>query len=139
MPDLSRYFVRSSLSCLGLGFTLGGLILGAKAGLVTADVWMWLPAHIALLLFGWLIQLALGVSYWILPRQTGRDRGRAGWAWASFGVSQAGLILVVFSLLGMWMAPAGGMLTPGIILLALGVGAFAVHAMPRIRATITPR
>ena len=135
MPNLSRYFVRSSLLCLGLGFTLGGLILSAKAGFVTPDVWMWLPAHIALLLFGWLIQLALGVGYWILPRHVGGDRGRPAWAWASFGMSQAGIALVVFSLLGMWIAPARQMLTAGIILLALGVGAFVVHAMPRIRAT----
>lgn len=139
MPSLSRYFVRSSLLCLGLGFTLGGLILSAKAGAVTADVWMWLPAHIALLLFGWLIQLALGVGYWILPRNTGGDRGRTGWAWGSFWVSQAGLILVIFSLLGMWIAPAEQLLTPGISLLGLGVGAFAIHAAPRIRQTITAR
>ena len=136
MPGLSRYFVRSSLLCLGLGFVLGGLILSAKAGLVTADVWMWLPAHIALLLFGWLIQLALGVGFWILPRQTGGNRGRPGWAWGSFMACQIGLALVVLSLLGMWIAPAGQLLTPGIVLLALGVGAFAVHALPRIRATV---
>lgn len=139
MPGLSRYFVRSSLLCLGLGFTLGGLILSAKAGLVTTDVWIWLPAHIALLLFGWLIQLALGVGYWILPRQVGGDRGQPAWAWGSFAACQAGLALVIFSLLGMWIGPAGQLLTPGIILLALGVGAFAIHAMPRIRATITQR
>jgi hypothetical protein len=139
MPNLSRYFVRSSLMCLGLGFTLGGLILSTKAGLVTTDVWIWLPAHIALLLFGWLIQLALGVGYWILPRQTGGNRGRPGWAWGSFAVCQAGLMLVTFSLLGMWITPAGQLLTPGIVLLALGVGAFAIHTMPRIRGNVSQK
>lgn len=135
MPQLSRYFVRSSLLCLGLGFTLGGLILTAKAGFVTPDVWGWLPAHIILLLFGWLIQLALGVSYWILPRHSGGDRGRPRWAWGSFAAFQFGLLLVALSLLGQWITPAGGLLTPGVILLTLGVIAFAIHATPRIRST----
>lgn len=139
MPTLSRYFVRSSLLCLGLGFTLGGLILTAKAGFITPDVWGWLPAHIILLLFGWLIQLALGVSYWILPRHDGGDRGRPRWAWGSFLACQLGLLLVTLSLLGTWIAPAGQLLAPGIILLALGVIAFGVHAMPRIRPVVVTK
>ena len=135
MPDLSRYFVRSSLLCLGVGFTLGGLILSAKGGFVSPDVWGWLPAHIILLLFGWLIQLALGVSYWILPRHTGGDRGRPRWAWGSFTAFQIGLMLVAVSLLNPWIAPAGGLLTPGVVVLAAGVIAFGMHAAPRVRAT----
>jgi heme/copper-type cytochrome/quinol oxidase subunit 1 len=136
MPTLTRYFVRSSLLCLGVGFTLGGLILTAKAGLISPDVWGWLPAHITLLLFGWLIQLALGVSYWILPRHFGGDRGRPVMAWGSFLIFQLGLLLVTLSLFGIWIKLMGGLLVPGFLLLALGVAVFAAHAAPRIRPVI---
>lgn len=134
MPALSRYFVRSALICLVAGFTLGGLILAAKAGVVSSDVWGWLPAHIALLLMGWLVQLGLGVAYWILPRHRGGDRGRPGWAWGAFAACQIGLALVGISLGSVWMASLRGALPPGIMLMALGIGLFAVHAWPRIRA-----
>ena len=56
MPRLSTYFVKSALICLALGFTIGGLILTSKATpVVSATVWLWFPAHIVLLLDGWLI------------------------------------------------------------------------------------
>lgn len=134
MPSLSRYFIRSSLLCLGVGFTIGGAILTAKAGLIVTDVLIWLPAHIALLLFGWLIQLALGVSYWILPRHSGGVRGRPAWAWGSFLIFQLGLLLVALSLFSLWLSLVSRLLAPGFVLLALGVAAFAIHAEPRIRA-----
>src|SRR5215510_1648935 len=98
MPRLSQYFVKSALICLALGFTIGGLLLASKAtSAVSALVWLWFPAHIILLLNGWLVQLALGVAYWILPRVAGTDRGRIQWAWASFVMLQTGLILIGLS------------------------------------------
>jgi heme/copper-type cytochrome/quinol oxidase subunit 1 len=98
MPRLSQYFVKSSFICLAAAFTISGLILAAKGGLGSPVVWEWLPAHIALALNGWLIQLAMGVAYWIFPRILGADRGRPFWAWTAFFVFQGGILLVVISL-----------------------------------------
>lgn len=136
MPRLSRYFVRSSLLSLLTGFVIGGLILSAKAGVVSPMLWLWFPAHIAFLLVGWLIQLALGVAYWIFPRIILTERGRTRWAWAAFGAMQVGLLLVALSLLQIWWASAQHFLGFGILFQALSVVLFGIHAWPRIRAAI---
>lgn len=135
MPTLSRYFIRSALLCLVVGFTLGGLILAAKGGAVDPQVWVWLPVHMALLLNGWLVQLSLGVAYWILPRVYLRERGRRAWAWAGFAVFQAGLVLTVMAAAGLWVPEAASLFAPALILQTAGVALFAVHAWPRIRPT----
>ncbi len=135
MPLLSRCFIRSALVCLATGFTLGGLILTAKAGAFDARVWAWLPVHIALLLNGWLVQLSMGVAYWILPRILLGDRGRRTWAWAGFTVFQIGLALALLSGISLWEPEAGKLFAPAVILQAAGVALFAVHAWPRIRPT----
>jgi len=137
MPRLSQWFVKSALICLALGFTLGGLILASKAtSFISGLVWLWFPAHIVLLLNGWLVQLAMGVAYWILPRVAGSDRGRSKWAWASFWMLQAGLILVALSLMEVWWPPAKAVFPPGVLLQAISVPLFVVHAWPRVRAAV---
>jgi hypothetical protein len=137
MPRLSQYFVKSALLCLALGFSIGGLILASKAtAAVSPMVWVWFPAHIIILLDGWLVQLAIGVAYWILPRILGSDRGRTRWAWASFALLQTGLALVTASLLQVWWPPARYLVGVGAGLHALALLAFAVHAWPRVRAAV---
>jgi hypothetical protein len=135
MPTLSRYFIRSALLCLALSFTLGGLILAAKGGAVDPQVWEWLPVHMAVLLNGWLVQLSLGVAYWILPRVYLRERGRRAWAWAGFAFFQAGLALTLLAAAGLWLPAAANFFAPSLILQVAGVALFAVHAWPRIRPT----
>lgn len=137
MPRLSQYFVRSALICLALGFTAGGLILSSKAtSAVSALVWLWFPAHITLLMNGWLVQLAIGVAYWILPRIAGSDRGRIRWAWASFLALQTGLFLAIVSMLEIWWPPAKVAFAPGVLLQATAIPLFIIHAWPRIRAAV---
>jgi hypothetical protein len=136
MPRLSTYFVKSSLICLALGFTIGGLILASKATTsVTGMVWLWFPAHIVLLMNGWLIQLTMGVAYWILPRIQGSDRGRGRWAWASFWTMESGLALVILSLLNMWWTGMGELFAPGVGLQAISIALFVIHGWPRVRAS----
>ena len=135
MPTLSRYFIRSALIYLGIGFTLGGLILAAKGGFVDGQVWRWLPMHMVLLIDGWLIQLTLGVAYWILPRIHLHERGRSSWAWSGFVVLQSGLALTLTTTLNLWIPAVQLLFAPALMLQALGVFLFAVHAWPRIRPT----
>jgi uncharacterized membrane-anchored protein len=136
MPLLSRCFIRSALLCLAIGFTFGGLMLAAKGGAVDARVWAWLPMHIALLVNGWLVQLSLGVMYWILPRIHLGDRGRPAWAWAGFVCLQIGLVLALLSGASLWITEAANLFAPAIVLQAVGIVLFAVHAWPRIRPAI---
>lgn len=136
MPTLSRYFVRSALIYLGIGFTLGGFILAAKGGGADARFWLWLPTHIVFLLNGWLIQLSMGVAYWILPRIHLSDRGRQGWAWGAFVAFQLGLILALGTILSLWIPEVQSLFAPGLLLQTLGVFFFAIHALPRIRPAL---
>lgn len=96
MPRLSCWFVRAALIYLAIGFTFGGLMLADKGLHYYPQIWRWLPVHMELLLMGWLVQLAMGVVFWILPRYTqGQKRGNERLAWLSFGLLNLGIGLVV--------------------------------------------
>ncbi len=95
MPRLSAWFVRASLVYLALGFTLGGLMLANEGFQISSALDHLLPAHIEFLLAGWLVQLAMGVAYWILPRfASGPPRGSEKPVWISFLLFNAGILLV---------------------------------------------
>ena len=131
MPKLTVWFVRTALVYLAAGFVLGAVLLAAPGlpdGIPSARL---LPVHIEFLLTGWMIQLALGVAYWILPRfRVGPERGREGVAWLSYGLLNLGVLT----------AAAGPIIdlpavVPSIGHAAQGVaaGAFALHAWPRVK------
>ncbi|WP_322799140.1 hypothetical protein [Thermoflexus sp.] len=136
MPPLSRYMIRMALWHLAFGFLIGGLMLAHKAFPYAPWVMRLLPWHIHSLFIGWTVQLAFGVAYWIFPRfaleRPGDPRGRTGWAWASMGWLNAGV-------LGAGLAGATGWgigIALGVGLEALGVLAFVIHLWPRVRPAI---
>ncbi|MBK8048977.1 MAG: hypothetical protein IPK16_18795 [Anaerolineales bacterium] len=129
MPRLSVWFVRASLIYLMVGFTLGALLLANKGVFLHPLVWRLLPAHIELLLMGWVVLLALGVAFWILPRwQT--KRGNEKPAWAALLLINLGLWCVIAAA---WLPGYDDLLWWGRSLEALGVAAFAFHAWPRVK------
>ena len=71
MPRLSRIAIRLALASLLLGAGIGAWQLSAPA-FGAPRAWSLLPVHVELMLFGWLVQLAMGVAYWILPRTPAR-------------------------------------------------------------------
>jgi hypothetical protein len=98
MPRLSVYFVRASLIYLAVGFTFGGLLLANKGVLISPLIWMLLPIHIEFLFMGWLVQLALGVAFWILPRFTkGPPRGNETIIWLTLIFINAGILSITLS------------------------------------------
>lgn len=133
MPLLSRIMIRASFICLIIGFLLGGLILSAKGGVVDARVWAWLHIHIILLLNGWLLQLSLGVAYWITPRIHLGERGRRSFAWSGYALFTLGIIILLFSLVRFWWSDAAQLTAPSIMLQIMGIGLFVFHLYPRIR------
>lgn len=95
MPRLSVYYIRASMIYLVVGFTLGGLLLANKGFMISPTVWMLLPVHIEFDLIGWLVQLAMGVAFWILPRfSKGPLRGNERLSWLAFLLINAGILLV---------------------------------------------
>jgi len=141
MPRLSVWFVRCALAYLALGFTFGALLLFEKGVPVYPALLRLLPAHIEFVLFGWTVQLAMGIAFWILPRfgdgamrgQRTRvvgTRGNEKVAWLAFGLLNAGI----------WLAGMGAALDMAPVLPLLGRAceamaavAFMVHAWPRIK------
>jgi heme/copper-type cytochrome/quinol oxidase subunit 1 len=125
MPRLSAWFVRAALVYLALGFTLGAVMLANEGLNILPDLDRLGPLHAELLLLGWIMQLGLGVAYWILPRfSQGQPRGNAGLAWAAFGLLNAGILLVLAgaAVTGAdWLSFAGRLLEGMGVLVFIGV------------------
>jgi hypothetical protein len=94
MLRLSVWFTRASLIYLLLGFFFGGLLLAQKGIPFYAPIWLLFPLHTEFLLVGWLLQLAMGVAFWIVPRfSTGQPRGPVKLVWISFALLNAGILI----------------------------------------------
>ena len=131
MPRLSIWLVRTSLVHLTVGITLGAVLLAGRELADGAWVVRLRPVHAELLLFGWTVQLIMGVAYWILPRfRAGRERGGALLPWAAYWLLNAGVPLVAA---GKWPSGAPSLALAGRLLEVLAAGAFVAHALPRIK------
>lgn len=130
MPRFSRWAARLALAYLVLGFTFGGLLLSNKGVTYAPALWRLRPAHIEFLLVGWMVQLALGVAHWIIPRFRGGKFGRVQLAWLALGLLNGGILLASFgALLGL---PAWALLA-GRALEALAALAYLLYIWPRVR------
>lgn len=96
MPTPSRWMIRLSFFYLLLGIIMGALMLIHKAYFIHPAIWMLLPIHIEVTIFGWIIQLTLGTAYYILPRfLEGPPRGDSSLAYAMIVSLNLGIIFVI--------------------------------------------
>jgi len=87
--------------------------------------------------FGWTVQLVMGVAYWILPRfRTGTERGNAMLPWTTYWLLNLGVPLVA---LGSAPGAAPSVALLRRVLETLATAAFVAHALPRIKAFGTGR
>lgn len=130
MPRLSRLLVRAAFVYLILGFTVGALLLMHKGVPLHPLLWSWLPAHIEFLLMGWIVQLTMGVAFWILPRfWTQPRRPHESYVWIAFVLLNIGVWLVVAGTTlraGQWAIFAGRAAELGAVLL------FGLHNWGRV-------
>lgn len=129
---MSRLAIRLALLWLAAGAGLGAWML-ALAPHRAGELLLARPLHAEGLLVGWLVQLAIGVGYWILPRRPGRppQRGRAAGAWSAVVLLNLGVLSAGAA---PWSPSPAGWTFAGRALEALAVAAFAWHALPRVRA-----
>ena len=98
MPRVSVWLVRASLLHL-----LSGAILGASYLAWRAAGWLpyaatHRPVHVEQMLVGWLVQLVIGVAWWILPRpEAGVSRRAAALIWLVFVLLNTGVLLVALA------------------------------------------
>jgi hypothetical protein len=131
MPRLSVWAIRLSLLYFLFGFTLGALMLANKGLPFAPWVWSLLPVHIDILLFGFVIQLAIGMAYWILPRYRGGSRGNEIVLWIMIGLLNLGIWMVTF--IGLLNLP-GQWLAVGRLLEGIAAVLFTIQVWQRIRA-----
>ncbi|RMF54558.1 MAG: hypothetical protein D6748_16280 [Calditrichaeota bacterium] len=130
MPLLSIYIIRTSLIHLVTGFTLGAILLLTKTGTLPPTYWKFLPLHQEIVIFGWILQLVIGVSFWMLPRLPENQRKREGFVWASYIFLNTGILLICLNSLFVFTLPMGIL---GRIFQFLAIGCYAFHIWPRIR------
>ncbi len=133
MSRASVWLVRVALAHLLAGAALGAWMLAAKAGGPPSPVWAF-PVHVEVLLYGWLLQLVLGVAHWILPRPAGEGRARDTFLlWTAAVALNAGVWLIVAA------AVLGGPLElPGRGLELTAAVLAASHLAPRLRTYRSP-
>ncbi|MEO6062271.1 MAG: hypothetical protein ABIQ99_10055 [Thermoflexales bacterium] len=126
---------------LALGFSLGAVVLAAKAAGVASPLWLLRETHIHLLVFGWLAQFAMGVALAIFPRlASGPPRGDPRAAWVCFGLLNLGVVSGAVSPLAAamgWTAASGGLLGLAGACDVLAVAVFARVMWARVR-TVNP-
>lgn len=132
MPRLSIYFIRTALIYLLLGFTAGGLLLVQKGTNVAPQLWLLLPLHIEWVFMGWIVQLAMGVAFWILPRfPLPPVRGNEAIVRLAYLLSNIGILLILFQSLFQSIEMISFV---GRVSEAIAIILFAIHAWPRVRA-----
>lgn len=134
MPRASAWLVRAALVHLVAAFTTGAIVLGAKAGALPPPVAGLHPAHVELVLAGWMLQLVLGVATWILPRRADHPRGRDQWglAWAALVLLNAGTLTACAG----HLATDAPLVAGGRAAEAAAALAFALHAWGRARPSM---
>lgn len=133
MPRLSVWMLRAALLHFGLGVSAGALMLWNKGVPLDARLWLLLNTHVEMLLVGWLLQVALGTAFWILPRLGERRYGDVRLGWAACLLLNTSVVLVAFS------APLNltGFLLPGRLMQILAVALMARLLWPRVKAFAT--
>ncbi|MCC6615344.1 MAG: cbb3-type cytochrome c oxidase subunit I [Anaerolineae bacterium] len=94
MPLLSRAFIKAGLIYFIVGLAAGVLTVAQPVLHLPAFFGVFYPVYIHLLMVGWVMQLIIGVVYWMFPKYSKeRPRRSERLGWIVFGLLNAGLIL----------------------------------------------
>jgi hypothetical protein len=137
MPPLSRWFIKAGFVSLALSLLLELFQLRPASLFPTLPPAAVHLAAIHLLTVGWLLQVILGVAFWMFPRHpTAPPRGDARWGWFALVVLNAGLAFRLAGESGRlgygW--PAWPLVVAAVLQVA-GVAAGLVLLWPRIRTS----
>lgn len=130
MPRASVWLIRLALLQLLCGASLGAAYLSFKADGSFAWVAALRGVHVEQVLVGWMVQLVIGVGYFILPRQASARLG-GPLIWSVLVLLNVGVLAAALGTQPGWpaaLAPAGRGAE------ALAAGLFALHAWHRQRS-----
>ncbi|HZO93919.1 MAG TPA: hypothetical protein VFB22_09105 [Candidatus Baltobacteraceae bacterium] len=142
MPSESRLFLRTSLIALVLAF-LWGAAMAAGEALGIAPPSMWPVEHAHLAFVGWLVNLVIGIAWWMLPLNRDRFPETAGryprWAPPTVWILlNAGLVARIAAEPALSFAVARPVLIAGGVAQAAAIVLFAACAWHRVRAPARP-
>jgi hypothetical protein len=143
VPRESRLFVKTSLVAIVVAFGAGGTMAIMKAlGWGFPDVWATEHAHIAFV--GWLVNLVIGIAWWMLPLNRERFPSTAGRyppnaPYLVWWLLNAGLCLRVVSepYLAIGIVPRAALVVASCAQ-ALAIVVFAVTIWARVRGPSQP-
>lgn len=132
MPKLSVWTIRAALIHMGVGFLFGSLILHHKGIPIFEWTWKLLNPHIEVVIFGWVMQLVMGVAFFALPRFAKRENryGAERIGWLGFYLLNAGVVLTSFA----YWSGSNTLAIAGRSLTSLGIAAFVALLWPRVKA-----
>lgn len=131
MPVASVWLIRAAFFHFISGAVLGAFYLAFKA-----EGWMaWVASHrqvhVEQMAVGWMVQLVIGVAFWILPRTEVTATARSGpLIWIVFALLNTGVLAAA---LGSAPAYPPALLLAGRIMEVAAAGLFALHAWNRQR------
>ena len=137
MPRLSQLIIRTALVWLAVGYTIGGLLLLNKGIPLLPWLWTLRFTHVHLLLVGWMVQVACGVAFWILPRlDAGGSRGNERLGWLCYAALNIGVVLAALhdplTMVIGESAITRSMLVIAGVLYIIAITAFVAHAARRV-------
>jgi hypothetical protein len=128
MPYLSRLFIKTAFVYLCAGAAVGAILLIQKNIASWGNLWHYLQVHIQWMVFGWMLQLVMGVAYWMLPR-FGAERRHEAAAAAAYFLINVGIFLFTAA----QMLNNSNLTVLGNTSEVLAVFCFMIHAWPRIK------
>lgn len=137
MPPITRLFVKTSLIYLVASFGVGLSLTLRPLAPLPAVVNGLAPVYFHLFMVGWVMQLIVGVAYWMFPKWSReRPRGHDSLALATYWLLNAGLLLRVVAepaqLVSVW--PEWGWLVVIAALLQWLAGmTFVINTWPRVK------
>lgn len=94
MPLLSRTFIKAGLIYFVVGLAAGVLLVAQPILKLPSVLGLIYPVYIHLLMVGWVMQLIMGVVYWMFPKYSkAQPRRSEKLGWVVFGLLNAGLVL----------------------------------------------
>jgi len=132
VPFLSVLLVRTALGWLAAGAAMGALLLASKAAPLPIGVFRLFHVHSEAVLVGWMVQFAMGVAWWILPKYPRPpERGAVAPIWAAWLLLNAGVLLAG---VGRSVGASDTVVMAGRAAELLAAAAFAAAAWPRVKA-----
>ncbi len=133
MIRLSVWPVRTALLYLGAGVLIGALMLFEKGAPIDPAMLRMLPMHIEFVLFGWMLQLVMGIAFWILPRFSQEPRyGHQRLGWIAYLLLNVG---VLSAGVGQWLNAPPIIPWAGRVAELLAVAFFVRYVWPRVKPT----